>query len=57
MDEGRVVLSPFDQDVQNLLHIGVFYAPPVSSRTATSYSVNPLAFRAIAEHRAEWLGR
>lgn len=57
MDEGRVVTTPFDQDVQNLLHIGVFYAPPVSSLTATSYSVNPLAFRAIAEHRAEWLGR
>lgn len=56
MDEGRVVLSPLDQDVQNLLHLGVFYAPPVSSLSATSCSMNPLTFRVLAEHRSEWLG-
>ena len=57
LDEGSVSLSPFDADALALCELGIFGMPPVCSMlSATDFSVQPAVIRAIAEHRAEWLG-
>lgn len=58
LDEGSVSLSTLDADALALCELGIFGMPPVCSMLyETDFSIQPAVIRAIAEHRAEWLGR
>ena len=58
LDEGSVSLPTLDADALALCELGIFGVPPVCSMLCeTDFSIQPAVIRAIAEHRAEWLGR